>query len=104
MQEILITKIIALPGIILPLLCHLFSNYLLTDRNVLHIENQKDIIPLINRVVIAEPQHNDAVNLKISIFCFQNGTFKSLLCHLFIPTAVIFLLFYLPLELPFFCC
>ena len=46
-----------------------------------------DITPLINRVVITEPQHNDAVNLKISIFCFQNGTFKSLLCHLFIPAA-----------------
>lgn len=69
------------------------------------IENQADIIPLINRVVIAETRHNDAVNLKISIFCFQNGTFKSLLCHLFIPgAAVILLLFYLPLELPFFCC
>lgn len=70
------------------------------------IENQAHIIPLINRVVIAEPQHNDAVNLQISIFCFQDGTFKSLLCALFIlfspGAAEILLLFYLPLELPFF--
>lgn len=53
-------------------------------------------------MVIAEPQHNDVVNLKISIFCFQNGTFKSLLRDLFIPgAAVILLQFYLTLELPF---
>lgn len=61
------------------------------------------MIPFINRLVIAEPQHNDAVNLKISIFCFQNGTFKSLLRDLFMPgAAAILVLFYLPLELPFF--
>lgn len=78
------------------------------EKSFCTVETQADIIPLINRVVIAEPQHNDAVNLKISIFCFQNGTFKSLLCHLFIPAAAaaagILLIFYLLLELPFLCC
>lgn len=54
-------------------------------------------------MVIAELKHNDAVNLKTSIFHFLNGTFKSLLCDLFIlGAAVILLQFYLPLELPFF--
>lgn len=38
-------------------------------------------------MVIAEPRHNDAVNLKVSIFCFPNATFKSLSCDLFISGA-----------------
>lgn len=50
------------------------------------------MIPFLNRVVKAEPQHNDAVNLKISIFCLQNGTSKPLLYDLFMPDAAVILL------------
>lgn len=61
------------------------------------------MMPFINRAVIAELQYNNAVNLKSPIFGFGNGTFTSLLRHLFIPGAAAVLgLFYLPLELPFF--
>lgn len=63
------------------------------------------MIPFINRVVKAEPQHNDAVNLKISIISWQNGASKPLLYDLFMPdAAVILLLFCFPLELQFFGC
>lgn len=68
-------------------------------------ENEAAILPLINKEVLAEPQQADAINLKILIFCFLNGTFKSLLCDLFIlGAAVILLQFYLPFKLQFFCC
>lgn len=62
-------------------------------------EKQTHIILLINRVLIAVPQHNDAVNLGISIFLFQNGTFKSLLFEMFIPAAVVAFM-----SFTYFCC
>ena len=60
----------------MPAFCQLFRNvFLQMEKSKCIVENQADIIPLINRMVIAEPLHNDAVNLKISIFCFQHGSF-----------------------------
>lgn len=41
------------------------------------------MIPFVSRQLIAELEHNDAINLNISILCFSNDTFILLLHDLF---------------------